>query len=98
MGAELSSRNQQQLDWPRLERVVKRTLELTNEERLVLEWRIAGFKPSQISEKLHLPYTTVRSRIFTMRNKIGALSMLDLVLWAIHNKILDETPTMFWGS
>ena len=62
--------------------------DLTEREREVLSWMIAGLNNSQIAENLTVRPSTIKSHVSNILYKLGAASRAEAVTLALRNQIL----------
>ena len=68
--------------------VKKEPVELSADERLILEMIIKGYTGEHISERLGISESTLRRKKFLLYKKVNVKSMAELVHWAHLNAVI----------
>lgn len=69
---------------------------VTEDEIKVLDLLSAGFSHKEIAQRLLIPKTTVRSRLNSSRNKLGAQNNTETVMVAQQMRILNINNALTW--
>ena len=66
---------------------------LTPREREILVCFARGMSYARIAEQREVKPVTVRNAIYGIQQKLGVGTMQGLVLWCVHNGLLDDNAT-----
>ena len=64
---------------------------LSNREKQVVQLAAQGFRNREIGEKLFISEQTVKNHLRNIFDKLGVSDRLELVLYAIHHRLIDQT-------
>ena len=64
---------------------------LSNREKQVVQLVAQGFRNREIGEKLFISEQTVKNHLRNIFDKLGVSDRLELVLYAIHHRLIDQT-------
>jgi DNA-binding NarL/FixJ family response regulator len=67
---------------------------LTPRELEITSAVVAGFSNREIARKFVLSEDTVKHHLTNIFNKVGASNRLELALFAVHHRLLDDDPAM----
>lgn len=67
---------------------------LSNREREIVQLVAQGFRNREIGEKLFIGEQTVKNHLHNMFEKIGITDRLELALYAIHHRLVDQIPVL----
>ena len=70
----------------------KKTFGLTRRELQILSTVVAGYANKDIAQRFSLSEDTVKHHLSNIFDKVGASNRLELALFAIHHRLVDEAP------
>ena len=64
---------------------------LSDREKQVVELIAQGFKNKEIAERMFISEQTVKNHLHNIFDKLGVSDRLELALYAIHHRLIDQT-------
>jgi DNA-binding NarL/FixJ family response regulator len=64
---------------------------LSDREKEIVQLDAQGFLNRQIGEKLFISEQTVKNHLHNIFDKLGVSDRLELALYAIHHRLIDQT-------
>ena len=77
-----------------LEKPPRERFGVTPRELEITSAVVAGFSNKEIAKKLSLSQDTVKHHLTNIFDKVGASSRLELALFAVHHRLLEDEPAV----